>query len=285
MSDRRHVPTASGEIAVVERGDGPAALFVHGVFMSADLWEGVVDGVSDVRRCIVPDLLCHGETRERADADVSFAGQATMLVALLDALDVGRVDLVANDSGGGIAQILAARRPERIRTLTLTNCDVHDGWPPPAFLPTVELVLGGGLRPLLESMHADPAVARAGLGVGFEHPERLSDDTLRAMIAPLLASEERVRSLERFFRAMDCRQTVEVEAALRRLEAPTLVLWGDADIFFDLAWARWLARTLPGAGEPVVVPGAKLFFPYERPAGVAVALRRHWERAAPPASR
>jgi pimeloyl-ACP methyl ester carboxylesterase len=278
MSDRRLVATKSGDVAVLERGDGPVALFVHGVFMNADLWDGVVDGVADVRRCIAPDLLCHGATRERGDADVSFAGQAATLLELLDRLDVSSVDLVANDSGGAIAQILAARHPERVRTLTLTNCDVHDGWPPPAFMPTVSMVLDGGLRALLDSMR-DPAVARGALAVGFEHPERLSDDTLRAVVEPLAASDDRVRNLERFFRAMDCRQTVEIEPLLRRLEAPTLIVWGTADVFFDVAWARWLRDTIPGARDVVELPSAKLFFPFERPARLAVELRRHWERS------
>jgi pimeloyl-ACP methyl ester carboxylesterase len=276
-SRSRTADTSAGRFACIDRGDGPVALFVHGVFLHADLWDGVIDGVADVRRCIAPDLLCHGATQEKPDADVSFGGQAAALVELLDALDVGRVDLVANDSGGGIAQILAARHPDRIRTLTLTNCDVHDGWPPPAFVPTVQAVLGGGLRPLLESMHADAGVARAALGVGFERPERLSDDTLRAFLAPLLASDARVRNLERFFEAMDCRQTVEVEPLLRKLDAPTLIVWGTADIFFDVEWARWLQTTIPGCRRLVELPDAKLFFPLERPARLAVELRRHWE--------
>jgi pimeloyl-ACP methyl ester carboxylesterase len=278
-SHQRSVDTPSGNVAFADQGEGPVALFVHGVFLNGHLWDGVIDGVADVRRCIAPDLLCHGATRERPDADVSFAGQAQALVELLDALDVQRVDLVANDSGGGIAQILAGRHPDRIRTLTLTNCDVHDGWPPPAFEPTVQAVLGGGLRGLLESMHADAGMARAALGVGFEHPERLSDDTLRGFIAPLLASDERVANLERFFAAMDCRQTVDVEPLLRRFEAPTLVMWGSGDIFFDLKWAHWLCDTIPGARPLVELPGAKLFFPYERPARVAAELRRHWGTA------
>jgi len=281
MSDRRTIETPSGRIAYVDRGDGPTALFVHGVFLNADLWDGVVDGVSDVRRCIVPDILCHGQTRERADTDVSFAGQAEMLLQLVDALDLRQVDLVANDSGGAIAQIFAARHPERVRSLALTNCDVHDGWPPPAFVPTVQAVLAAGFRAVAGPL-SDPAVAREALGVGFEHPERLSDATLRGFLDPLLASDERVKNLERFFAAMDCRQTVEVEPLLRRLQAPTLVMWGTADVFFDVEWARWLCRTIPGARDLVEVPQAKLFFPMERPARVAVELRRLWADAQAP---
>lgn len=283
MSDRRTIETPSGRIAYVERGDGPAALFVHGVFLNADLWDGVVDGVADVRRCIAPDILCHGQTHERADADVSFAGQAQMLLQLLDALDVRQVDLVANDSGGAIAQIFAARHPERVRSLALTNCDVHDGWPPPAFVPTVQAVLTAGFRAVAGPL-TDPAVAREALGVGFEHPERLSDATLRGFLDPLLASDERVRNLERFFAAMDCRQTVEVEPLLRRLQAPTLVMWGTADVFFDVEWARWLAKTIPGARAPILLPDAKLFFPMERPARVAVELRRLWDDVQAPSA-
>ena len=47
---------------------------------------------------------------------------AKMLKEVLDALKIDPVDLVGNDSGGGIAQIFAALNPERVRTLTLTNC-------------------------------------------------------------------------------------------------------------------------------------------------------------------
>src|SRR6185295_13830433 len=52
--------------------------------------------------------------------------QAAMLLAFIDSLGLERVDLVGNDSGGGAAQILAAEHPERVRTLTLTDCEVHD---------------------------------------------------------------------------------------------------------------------------------------------------------------
>ena len=70
---------------------------------------------------------------------------AKMLEEFLDALKIDQVDLVGNDSGGGIAQIFAALYPERVRSLTLTDCDTHDNWPPEAFKPFLAMAAGGGL--------------------------------------------------------------------------------------------------------------------------------------------
>ena len=73
VAQSRRVDTPSGTVGFLEQGQGPVALFVHGVFLNGHLWDGVMDGVADIRRCIAPDLLCHGATRERVTADVSFA--------------------------------------------------------------------------------------------------------------------------------------------------------------------------------------------------------------------
>ena len=118
--EMRHIATTFGDIAFTDRGDGPVALFLHGVFLNSHLWRHIIDQVVDRRRCIAIDLLAHGMTRTPADQDVSFTAQAEMLNAVCESLDVEQIDLVANDSGGAIAQIFAARHPERIRSLTPT---------------------------------------------------------------------------------------------------------------------------------------------------------------------
>ena len=94
-----------------------------------------------------------------------------------------QVDLVANDTGGAVAQVFAARYPERIRTLTLTNCDVHDNFPPEAFKPFVDLAESGEFGPMVAAMAADLALARSevGFGMGYAHPEQLSDESWPAI--------------------------------------------------------------------------------------------------------
>src|SRR6202049_1748628 len=131
----RSVQTPSGRVSYAEAGSGPVALFVHGVVLNKHLWRRQLAGLSDIRRCIALDLLAHGDTEIAPNQDVSVTANAKMLREVLDALQIDQVDLVGNDSGGGIAQIFAALNPESARTLTLTNCDTHENWPPEAFKP------------------------------------------------------------------------------------------------------------------------------------------------------
>src|SRR5882757_10204811 len=120
------VETPSGHISYASAGSGPVALFVHGVPLNKHLWRHQLAKLSDIRRCIAVDLLAHGETEIAPNQDVSVTANAEMLKQFLDALKIDQVDLVGNDSGGGIAQIFAALNPERVRSLTLTDCDTHD---------------------------------------------------------------------------------------------------------------------------------------------------------------
>ncbi len=115
------VETPSGCISYASAGSGLVALFVHGVVLNKHLWRHQLAGLSDVRRCIAVDLLAHGDTEITSDQDVSVTANAKMLKEVLDALKIDQVDLIGNDSGGGIAQIFAALNPERVRTLTLTS--------------------------------------------------------------------------------------------------------------------------------------------------------------------
>jgi pimeloyl-ACP methyl ester carboxylesterase len=157
------------------------------VIVNGYLWRHQLEDLSSERRCIALDLLGHGRSEASPGQDVSFEAQAAMLAQFLDALSIPEVDLIANDSGTGIAQIFAAIHPEWVRTLTLTNGDVQDNWPPEEFSGFLDMVAAGGLAETIAGMADDKDCFRSadGLGGAYEHPENVSDETIDAYLRPL----------------------------------------------------------------------------------------------------
>lgn len=264
-------------LSYVEKGEGPAALFVHGVFLNSRLWRDVVDGVADLRRCIAVDLPAHGRTPASEASDLSLGGLADALESFCADMGLDQVDLVGNDTGGAVCQIFAGRHPERIRTLTLTNCDTVGNLPPANFVQAVELAKAGQLTPVVQQLATDPELARTpvGLGATFERPEDLSDEHIREYLSPF-ATEEGARGLEQVIAAMDEADLAAVEPALKALDVPALIVWGTGDTFFEPSWAEYLKGLLPGAQDVVYVDGGRLFFPDERPHELVAPLRRFW---------
>jgi pimeloyl-ACP methyl ester carboxylesterase len=251
------------------------ALFIHGALLNKHFWRHQLAGLSDIRRCIAADLLAHGDTEIEPHQDVSATANVNMLVQMLDALRIDRADLIGNHSGGGIAQILAALHPERVRTLTLTNCDTHDHGCAAAFRPFLDKPNSGGLGDALNAMLTNKAVYRSpeGLGLGYERPEEVSDKDIEVYFLPLVRTEQRTRDLQRFLAAFDPIHTVAVEPRLRQLQVPTLIVWATDDVYFPVRGAYWLAENIPGAKPPVELPGARVFFPEERSGLFSLLLR------------
>jgi pimeloyl-ACP methyl ester carboxylesterase len=272
-ASRRFAEVKSGRIAYVEQGEGPPALFIHGVPLNGYHWRHVIDRLKHRRRCVAIDLMGLGYTEIAPSQDVSFTSQAHMIAQVIDALDLGKVDLIANDSGGAIAQIFAALYPQYLASLTLTNCDVHDGWPPPQVLPVIERARRGTLAPIFQPLLDHPELAHQRHAKGepvplfraFADPSVLTAEVIRLYLAPLLSSPQRIEAFQRYWLAFDNRQTVAIHAALKSLQVPTLIVWALDDFFFDVKWAYWLKDTIPGARRVVEVSNARLFFAEDRP--------------------
>jgi pimeloyl-ACP methyl ester carboxylesterase len=285
---RRSVTTRSGEISYIDIGPvgtGPAALFVHGVATNAYLWRNVIGALAGQRpgqrRCIALDLPLHGRSPVADGQDLSLAALAAVLEDFCDALGLTGIDLVANDTGGAIAQIFAARNPHRLATFTLTNCDTSGNTPPEAFKPVVELAVAGQLAPTAVAMLADlDAAARVAFGSGYEHLDRIDPAVIRSYLEPWCGTIERARHFERLLAALDDDDLTAVTPRLRELTVPTLVVWGTGDEFFDVSWAYWLRDTIPGTTGLITVDGARLFFPDERPMDLVPHLEQHWAAAA-----
>jgi pimeloyl-ACP methyl ester carboxylesterase len=100
-------------------------------------------------------------------------------------------------------------------------------------------------------------------------------------LEPLVRTEQRTRDFQRFLAAFDCSHTLAIEQQLRTLRAPTLIVWGTDDVYFDVRWSHWLAQAIPGTRKRVEFAGARLFFPEERAKWVRNSTTLRWNRRNP----
>ena len=273
------VETRSGEIAYRETGEGPVALFLHGLPLSGEAWAAVTQDLADVRRCIAPDQLGLGATRPGSGQGFTYEHQARMVAEFLERMGIKSVDLVGNDTGAGVAQLVAAHYPRHVRSLTLTNCEVHDCWPNALLKRFYAGVADGSVPALLKNALGNPALAVEHLGaLVYEDAAFFDAARVQRYLAPIVASEER---LEMFGKLCEWRtsreQIITAAPALRDSSIPTQVVWGMGDVIFDAEPSlQWLSENLGSLRRIVRVPRAKLFFPEEHPRVVSTLLAEFW---------
>ena len=288
-ASRRYVRTRFGNIAYVERGSGPAALFLHGFPLNGFQWRGALERLSPYRRCIAPDFLGMGYTQVADSQSCTPEAQADMLLALLDALSVPSVDLIANDSGGVVAQLLAARHRDRVRTLLLTNCDEEHDSPPPALLPVIELAKKGRfVDEWLGKWHADTALARSSEGIGgmcYADPAHPTDEAIDTYFGPLLSTRQRTDNAHAYAVALERNALAGIGPALRRCKIPTRIVWGTGDTIFSAKSPNRLDHTFGHSRGVRLLEGSKLFWPEERPDVIAEEAQRLWGAWVPGNSR
>lgn len=277
---RRFANTNYGRIAHVERGKGPAALFLHGFPLNSFQWRDVIDRLEGYRRCVAPDFLGLGYTEVAEGQSVAPAAQVAMIAALLDLLSISTVDLVASDSGGAVAQLFVTRYPKRVRTLLLTNCDAEPDSPPPAVLPVIKLAHEGKFADQwLAPWVADKMLARSAKGLGglcYSVPTHPTDEAIDYYLGPLVSSPQRKALVNAYAIGLDPNPLAGIEPALKRCTVPTRILWGTGDTIFSQASADYLDRTFANSRGVRRVPEAKLFFPEEMPELVAEEALELW---------
>jgi haloalkane dehalogenase len=268
-SGRKLMTTDQGRIAYVDRGEGSGALFLHGFPLNSFQWRGVIPQLSTLRRCIAPDFLGLGYTEVADGQSVAPEAQVAMLVQLLDKLSIPEVDIVANDSGGAIAQLFATRYPKRVSSLLLTNCDTEPDSPPPAVLPVIQLARAGKfadewLLPWL----ADKKLARSKKGLGgqcYANPSHPTNEAIETYLAPLVSSQQRKVLTNAYAMGFDPNPLAGIESALKSCSVATRIVWGTADKIFSQTSPDYLAHTVANSLGVRRIAGAKLFFPEEIP--------------------
>lgn len=249
-------------IAYRDSGTGEPVIFLHGTPSHSGEWRHVLPQVEAAgHRTIAYDLLGYGRSERPVQRDTSVAAQADLLGELLDELGVSAACVVAHDIGGAVGMRFALAHPERVRKLVLIDSVSYDSWPSATWRKIIDLELDAYAR--LSQEEFDELLTRQ-LRMTVADESVMSGEVLDGYLAPHRSAVGRTSFFEHQVRHYDSRYTAEISHRLGELAMPVRILWGEADRWQPLDYARRLRADIPGA-ELVVLPGAGHFVMEDAP--------------------
>ncbi len=245
-------------------GAGPPIVFVHGALVNANLWRKVIPRLHGFT-CVTLDLPLGSHTIPMPkDMDYGSAALADLIADAIDKLDLKGATVVANDTGGGLTQIMTARRPESVGAFVLTSCDAFENFPPRFFRVVLAPArIPGGVSAAFRGLWLRP-VRRLPIAYGWLTNEPIEREAEDSYVLPVLTSGEIRRDTRRFLNGFDQGELLDAAAKLTSWDRPALIAWSRNDRFFPAAHAERLAALIPEA-RLEWVEGARTFSPEDRP--------------------
>ena len=220
--------------------EGVPIVLIHGSLGSLHMWEGWARELGKQARLISVDLPGHGLTGAWPRDEYTIEAYADFMEVLVDALNLDRFVLVGHSMGGAVAWTFAATRPDRVSQLILVDAA---GYP-----------REGGEAPLMTRLARLPVLGDIGI---YFKPERLVRRSLVDSYAdPAMVSPERVKRAAELQRFPGNREATLQRARtqepldptpLKRLDVPTLIIWGGRDRWVPPADAFRFQGDIKGA--------------------------------------
>lgn len=271
--------------------DGPPVVYVHGLGGSARNWTELAGQLSGRAHGFALDMPGFGRSKPLMGHRPTLDSMAEIVIQAITKLCDGPVHLVGNSMGGSIALLVAAGRPDLVRTLTLISPAMPDLRPDfrrlsdPRMVLAYLPVIGRRARRALAATTPRERAERL-LRLCFAEPERISDGRLELAVeeyteqltkpwagtALVLATNALLRAWLRFGRN-------SLWKIANTVATPALVVWGEADRLVTVRKAPRTAKALPNA-RLLVLRNTGHVAQMERPDTVARAILGLWDGAA-----
>ena len=234
---RREVRVGGYPVRYEVAGEGEPVVLVHGLSGSTRWWSRNVGALSERYRVHLVNLPGFGAAR-RSGPRFVLAEAPSWLLAWMEAVGLERAHLVGHSMGGYLCLRLAASRPEVVRKLVLVD---------PAGVPPGRTMLGHLVPLLLAARHGTPSFL----------PVLVRDALYAGPFTLLRATRDLLGE--------------DIREDLRRVEAPTLLVWGEKDVLIPPSVGDLMRAEIPGSSL-LVIEGAGHNPMFDRPKEFDAAL-------------
>jgi pimeloyl-ACP methyl ester carboxylesterase len=245
---------------VIELGDGPPLLFVHGLSGCWQNWLENIPHFARGHRVVAVDLPGFGAS-PMPRGEVSIPGYAGFLERLCDALSIDAAVVVGNSMGGYVAAELAISSPQRVERLMLVSAAgvTAEHLQRDRIMAGARVVAGVATRAAARHQWfaSRPALRRIALGFVVRHPERLS--------APMAHELMEGSGKPGFLPALEAIMAHRITQRLPQVACPTFVVWGEDDRVIPVRDAKRFGELIPNV-RVEVLPDTGHVAMIERPA-------------------
>lgn len=224
-----------------EYGQGEPLLLLHGGFGTGDSLMAIGKQLAEHFRVIAPDRSGHGHTADKG-GPLTYDDMTTETIGVIEALGLGKTNLLGYSDGGIICLLLALRRPDLISKMVPLSANYH--WN--GMSEHAQGMIGG----------FTPDVARMVLPEAVAAYEKYSPDGPEHF--PVILEKTK---------AMFMTQPTLTVDDLAKISVPTLVLAADRDLM-TIEHTAALFQAIPNA-QMSVIPGATHELAFNRPDDVA----------------
>ncbi len=247
--DLRELRLSAGAVRYREAGNGPVLLFLHGLFTNGNLWRMVAPPLAaQGYRCIVPDWPLGSHTLPMdGTARLDPPALADLVVEFMARLDLSDVTLIGNDTGGAIAQLIAAGRRDRVERLVLTGCDAFERFPPRLFSYLKWGAHIPGMLYLMAQPLRFPMLHRLPITFGWLTKRPIEPVVIKSYLGPAVADPAVRRDTGKLLRGVHKRHTLAAARRLPDFPGPVLIAWAREDRIFPVADATRLANVFRDA--------------------------------------
>jgi pimeloyl-ACP methyl ester carboxylesterase len=230
---------------------GTPIVLIHGISCSVLEWEHVIEDLSAQHQVFALDLLGHGLTDKPLEASYDIASLAHFILAFMDAVGLPAASLVGNSLGARIAIECAAIAPHRVTSVVLSA-------PAAVSNPTL-LEFRMGSIPFLGEVLTAPNQ----FGTGKIWRSAFADPRFatKAMVAEKVALAKLPGAGKVFLKCLrdmlqlagfKAKVLADTHEKIKRIKAPTLVIWGRQDKFLPISHLSTFLELMPQA-ESVIM--------------------------------